>query len=136
MTRYQMLIGGELGGAEADPRFDATNPYTRDAFATIPDASSASVGAAGDAAQHALDADWSKVSGAARATLRHRFTDIIEGRADEHRRLKSTDNGQIMRETTGQTSFAARNYSFFAGYADKLYSRTIPPDTASSLDYT
>ena len=53
MTRYQMLIGGELVDAEGDRRLDAVNPYTRDVFATIPDASSADVQAAVDAAQSA-----------------------------------------------------------------------------------
>src|SRR5262245_47508446 len=55
MTRYQMLIGGELVDAEGDRRRDAVNPYTRDVFATIPDASSADVHAAVDAAQRAFD---------------------------------------------------------------------------------
>src|SRR5262249_14772392 len=136
MTRYQMLIGGKLLDAEGDRRLDATNPYTRDVFATIPDASSADVRAAVDVAQHAFDATWSKVSGAERSLLLHRLADLIEGRAHELGRLESTDNGKILRETTGQARFAARNYRFFAGYADKLYGRTVPLDTASSLDYT
>ena len=136
MTRYQMLIGGELVDAEGDRRLDAVNPYTRDVFATIPDASSADVHAAVDAAQRAFDRTWSTVSGAERARLMHRLADLIDERADELGRLESTDNGKILRETSGQARFAARNYRFFAGYADKLYGRTIPLDTASSLDYT
>ena len=32
--------------------------------------------------------------------------------------------------------FAARNYRWFAGYADKLYGRTIPLDSPDVLDYT
>jgi acyl-CoA reductase-like NAD-dependent aldehyde dehydrogenase len=59
-----MLIGGELVDAEGDRRLDAVNPYTRNVFATVPDASSADVGAAVDAAQHAFDRTWSTVSGA------------------------------------------------------------------------
>src|SRR5262245_10643204 len=136
MTRYQMLIGGKLLDAEGDRRLDATNPYTRDVFATIPGASSADVGAAVDAAQKAFDGTWSSVSGAVRGRFMHRLADLIDERADALGRLESTDNGKILRETTGQARFAARNYRFFAGYADKLYGRTIPLDTAASLDYT
>src|SRR5262245_60856015 len=83
MTRYQMLIGGELVDAEGDRRLDAVNPYTRDVFATIPDASSADVHAAVDAAQRAFDRTWSTVSGAERARLMHRLADLIDERADE-----------------------------------------------------
>src|SRR6185369_9551449 len=121
MTRYQMLIGGELVDAEGDRRLDAVNPYTRDVFATIPDASSGNVRAAVDAARHAFETVWCKVSGADRARLMHRLADAIEERANALGRLESTDNGKILRETTGQAQFAARNYRFFAGYADKLY---------------
>jgi aldehyde dehydrogenase (NAD+) len=136
MYRYQMLIGGKLIDAEGDRRLDATNPYTREVFATIPDASATDVRAAVDAAKNAFDDSWSKVSGAERARLMHRLADLIEERADALGRLESTDNGKILRETTGQAKFAARNYRFFAGYADKLYGRSIPLDTPSTLDYT
>ncbi|HEY3190145.1 MAG TPA: aldehyde dehydrogenase family protein [Solirubrobacteraceae bacterium] len=136
MTRYRMLVGGALVDAEGDRRLDATNPYTRNVFATIPDASPADVGAAVDAARSAFDTTWSGVSGAERARLLHRLADSIDERADHLGRLESTDNGKLLRETTAQARFAARNYRFFAGYADKLYGRTIPLDTASTLDYT
>jgi aldehyde dehydrogenase (NAD+) len=136
MTRYQMLIGGKLVDAEGDRRLDAVNPYTRDAFATIPDASASDVHAAVEAAQHAFDGAWSGVSGAERARLLNRLAELIDERAGELGRLESTDNGKVLHETTAQARFAARNYRFFAGYADKLYGRTIPLDTASSLDYT
>src|SRR6185369_3697899 len=101
-----------------------------------PDASSGNVRAAVDAARHAFETVWCKVSGAERARLIHRLADAIDERADALGRLESTDNGKLLRETTGQARFAARNYRFFAGYADKLYGRTIPLDTAASLDYT
>src|SRR5262245_47762870 len=136
MTRYQMLVDGESVDATGDRRLDATNPYTRDVFATIPDATRADVAAAVAAARRAFDATWSNTSGAARARLLHRLADLIDERADALGRLESTDNGKILRETSAQARFAARNYRFFAGYADQLYGRTIPLDTATSLDYT
>jgi acyl-CoA reductase-like NAD-dependent aldehyde dehydrogenase len=134
--RYQMLIGGELVDASGDRRLDATNPYTSSAFATIPDATAADVAGAVAAARTAFDDVWSGVPGSERARLMHRLADLIEAEADELGRLESTDNGKLLRETTGQARFAARNYRFFAGYADKLYGRTIPLDTPDMLDYT
>lgn len=136
MKRYQMLIGGELVDAAGDRRLDAVNPYTSSAFATFPDATARDVADAVAAARTAFDDVWSGVPGHERARLMHRLADLIDAGADELGRLESTDNGKLLRETTGQARFAARNYRFFAGYADKLYGRTIPLDTPDMLDYT
>jgi len=51
-------------------------------------------------------------------------------------RLETTDNGKVIRETSNQMRFAARNYRFFAGYADKLYGEVIPLDNPTIFDYT
>ena len=136
MKRYQMLIGGARVDAEADRRLDAVNPYNRRVFATIPDATAGDVADAVAAARSAFDDVWSSVPGYERARLMHRLAGLIDSKADELARLESTDNGKLLRETTGQARFAARNYRFFAGYADKLYGRSIPLDTAEILDYT
>src|SRR5690606_37240245 len=62
--------------------------------------------------------------------------DLVEQHAESLGRLETTDNGKLVRETTSQARFAARNYRFFGGYADKLYGRTIPLDTPGMFDYT
>lgn len=136
MKQYRMLIGGELVDAHGDRRLNAVNPYTRQVFATIPDANTDDVAAAVQAARTAFEDTWSRVPGVERARLMHRLADLLEERADDLGRLESTDNGKLLKETAGQARFAARNYRFFAGYADKLYGRTIPLDSAASLDYT
>ncbi|MCP2362438.1 aldehyde dehydrogenase (NAD+) [Nonomuraea thailandensis] len=134
--RYRMLIGGERVDAGGDRRLAAVNPYTGAEFATVPDASAADVAAAVTAASEAFESTWAATPGVARARLMHRLADLIEERADELGRLESTDNGKLLKETAGQARFAARNYRFFAGYADKLYGRTIPLDNPDTLDYT
>ncbi len=50
-------------------------------------------------------------------------------------RLESTDNGKIIRETQTQMVLAARQYRFFAGYADKLWGQQIPLDQRDVFDY-
>jgi acyl-CoA reductase-like NAD-dependent aldehyde dehydrogenase len=136
MKQYRLLIGGELVDAHGDRRLSATNPYTREVFATIPEANADDVAAAVQAARSAFDNTWSRVPGVERARLIHRLADLIEERADALGRLESTDNGKLLKETASQARFAARNYRFFAGYADKIYGRTIPLDSGASLDYT
>ncbi|TYB69877.1 aldehyde dehydrogenase family protein [Nonomuraea sp. PA05] len=134
--RYRMLIGGERVDAAGDRRLAAVSPYTGAEFATVPDATAADVSAAVTAAAEAFESTWAATPGVARARLMHRLADLIEERADELGRLESTDNGKLLKETAGQARFAARNYRFFAGYADKLYGRTIPLDNPDTLDYT
>jgi (Z)-2-((N-methylformamido)methylene)-5-hydroxybutyrolactone dehydrogenase len=134
-VKYQMFVAGNHVDATGDRRLPATNPYTGETFATIPDATAADVRAAVSAAAEAFPA-WSATSGATRAALMHRLADIYEREADRLGTLETTDNGKLLRETTAQARFAARNYRFFAGYADKLYGRTIPLDNPDTLDYT
>lgn len=135
-TRYRMLVGGEAVDATGDRRLAATNPFTGEDFATIPDASAADVGAAVTAACDTFASTWSTTPGVERARLLHRLAGLIDDRADELGRLESADNGKLVRETTSQARFAARNYRFFGGYADKLFGHTIPLDDPDGLDYT
>lgn len=133
---FAMLIGGERVSSSAGDILSAVNPYTGEEFAQIPDATESDVDAAVTAARAAFDGGWATTPGVRRAELLHRMADLIEQRADELGTLETTDNGKLLRETTSQAHFAARNYRFFAGYADKLYGRTIPLDNPDSLDYT
>lgn len=134
--RHQLLIGGEWVDAAGDRRLPVTNPFTGHEFATIPDASTADVDAAVQAAQQAFDDVWSKVPGYKRAELLHKLADLIDKAAPRIGEIETIDNGKLLRETTAQAHFAARNYRFFAGYADKLYGRTIPLDQPGMFDYT
>jgi (Z)-2-((N-methylformamido)methylene)-5-hydroxybutyrolactone dehydrogenase len=133
---YRMLIGGELVDATGDARREAVNPYTRAPFATIPEAAPADVDIAVAAAWEAFDSAWARVPGVERAQLLHRLADLIDDRAAELGRLESTDNGKLLRETQGQARFAACNYRYFAGLADKLHGETIPLDSELTFDYT
>jgi acyl-CoA reductase-like NAD-dependent aldehyde dehydrogenase len=136
MTDYRMLINGEQVDAEGDRRLEALDPFSGRPFGTIPDATAGDVDAAIGSARAAFDNVWNATNGLTRAVLLNKLADEIDRRAPELGRLESRDNGKLLRETEGQAHFAARNYRFFAGYADKLYGRTIPLDTHGMLDYT
>lgn len=136
MTNHRMVIDGERVSASGDRRMAVTNPFTGAELGTIPDATTSDVDAAVTAARNAFDSGWSETSGLRRSTLLHRLADLLEERAPQLGELESMDNGKLLKETTAQVRFAARNYRFFAGYADKLYGRTIPLDNPGMLDYT
>ena len=136
VTDHVMLIGGEASAAASGRRLDAVNPFTGEVFATIPDAGAVDVEAAVVAARRAFEDTWRSTPGVRRAELMHRLADILERRADEISDWESRDNGKVVSESRAQVRFAARNYRFFAGLADKLYGRTIPLDTPDAFDYT
>ncbi|QGY01840.1 aldehyde dehydrogenase [Methylobacterium mesophilicum SR1.6/6] len=136
MTRYKLFIDGRWIEEEGQEHFPAVNPYTREEWAKIPQASDRQVADATASARRAFEGAWSKTSGAERARLMHRLADLMANDADRMSRMESTDNGKVVRETRSQMLFAARQYRFFAGYADKMWGKTIPLDQRDTLDYT
>lgn len=135
MIRAQMVIGGENRAALDGAVFETINPFTGRAWGTVPSATSADVDAAVAAAREAFPA-WRRTPGIERARLMHLLADAIEENADRLAEWETRDNGKVIRETRPQMSFVARNIRFFAGYADKLYGKTIPMDNPSLFDYT
>jgi aldehyde dehydrogenase (NAD+) len=135
-TRYELFIDGKWTTEINQEYFAAINPYKREEWATIPQASPTQVEAAIAAARRAFDGTWDKTSGLERARLLNRLADLLEADADRMGLLESTDNGKVIRETRSQMGFAARQYRFFAGYADKLWGKLIPLDQRDVLDYS
>jgi acyl-CoA reductase-like NAD-dependent aldehyde dehydrogenase len=135
-TEYKLFIDGEWVVEANQEFFESINPYTREAWAMVPQASDAQVAAAIAAARRAFDTTWSKTTGLERARLLNRLADLLQADADRMGILESTDNGKVIRETRSQMLFAARAYRFFAGYADKLWGKYIPLDERDVLDYT
>lgn len=136
MTHYKLFINGQWVEEPGQERFPAINPYTREEWASLAQASDQQVADAIAAARTAFETHWSKTSGAERARLMNKLADLLAADAPRMGRLESTDNGKVIRETQSQMLFAARQYRFFAGYADKLWGKTIPLDQRDTLDYT
>jgi len=135
LKRYQLYIDGRWVEPSGKVHFPAYNPFTRQAWAEIPQAEAADVQAAVAAARRSFDTTWSKTSGLERATLMMRLADLIEADAPRLARLESTDNGKVIRETSSQLKFLARTFRFFAGYADKIWGKVIPLDRGDVFDY-
>ncbi len=133
---YDLFINNERVRAADQERFDAVNPYTREAWASVPQASEAQVAEAVSAARRAYDRVWRRTSGYERSRMLLRLADIIDANADRLAIMESTDNGKAIRETRGQMTSAARAYRFFAGLADKLTGATIPIDRKDAFDFT
>ena len=133
---YDIYIDGEWSRAGNQDYFPAINPYTQEHWAYISQASDGQVADAIAAARHAYETGWKQTSGYQRANLLNRLADILEADAERMGRLESTDNGKVVRETQSQMKFAARQYRFFAGYADKLWGKVIPLDERDVFDFS
>jgi aldehyde dehydrogenase (NAD+) len=132
--QYQLFIGGRWvhGSGEA---IESTNPYTGEVWAEVRSASAADVDAAVSAAAAAAE-EWRRTSGVERARLMFRLAEVMERDARRLAEIETTDNGKIIRETENQIRFAARNYRFFAGLADKIGGGTQTLDSYTMLNYT
>ncbi len=130
-----MFINGQWVDSSTSERFESINPFNQESWALIPQASEEDVDRAIQSAKKAFET-WRNVNGQTRANLMRNLADFLEGMAEEMATLETTDNGKVIRETKNQMHFAARNYRFFADYADKLYGEVIPLDNPSLFDYT
>jgi (Z)-2-((N-methylformamido)methylene)-5-hydroxybutyrolactone dehydrogenase len=132
---YPLLIGGRrVEGAKANS-FPSVNPYNGETWATIAQADESDVRSAVSIARHVFETVWRRVPGVERARLLNRLADLLERNADRFSLMESKDNGKVIRETRGQMTFAARQYRFFAGFADKLWGSVIPLDQNDVFDY-
>lgn len=131
-----MLIGGTWVGATTGETLDSVNPFTQEVWATIPQAAESDVARAIDTAHAAFHGVWKQTNGRDRAALLHRLADLMDRDADALAKIETTDNGKVIRETRPQVSFAARNYRYFAGLADKIQGETIPLDNPDLFDFT
>lgn len=132
---YRLHIGGEWREGHDARCFDAINPYTGRTWATVAQATPADVADAIAAARETFERTWSRTNGYERGRLMLKLADLLHDDAARMGRLESTDNGKIIRETQAQMVLAARQYRFFAGYADKLWGRQIPLDQRDAFDY-
>ncbi len=135
-TCYQLYIGGAWRDATGGATFPAINPVNQQAWAELPQATAEDVDAAVIAAREAFDGSWKDTNGLTRATLMQRLAELLESDAERMAQLETTDNGKVIRETRIQMRFAARNYRYFAGWADKLQGESIPLDRPELVDFT
>lgn len=132
---YRLRIGDTWRDAEDGHVFDAVNPYDQSVWAQVPQASEGDVHDAVVTARAAF-VEWGRSSGLLRAAYLHRLAELLEADAERMAQLETADNGKVIRETRVQMRFAARNYRYFAGWADKLHGETIPLDRPELFDYT
>src|SRR5690606_26205748 len=107
-------------------QFDSIDPFTGEAWASVPEATMADVDDAVRAARAAFDdGRWSRLPGAQRAEALRHLADLIDKAADDLALCEVRDNGKLLREMRDQARSLPAHYRYFAGLADKIDGRVV-----------
>lgn len=136
MQKYQLFINNEWVEAASGERFESLDPFSGDAWASLPRATRADVDKAVNAAREALDGPWSKLSASQRGMLLHKLGALIEANLDELTEVEARDNGKLRTEVRGQVSYMAKYFYYYGGMADKIQGAVIPMDKPKVFNYT
>ena len=79
---------------------------------------------------------WAELSATRRGRLLMRFGELIGEHAEHLAALETKQNGELLREMTGQLRNVPEWLYYFGGLADKVEGAVIPLDRANALNYT
>lgn len=130
----KQYIGGKWVTGSG-PEFESIEPYRDSAWARHTSATEADVATAIGAASRAAGA-WGRTPGVERGRLLDRLSEVLVRELDPLAEIETRDSGKIFRENRAQIGFAARNYRFHAGNADKLTGESKPLDRDDMVDFT
>src|SRR5262249_25973700 len=131
----QMLIGGELVGAQSGKTMPVRNPANGETVGEIPRGSASEVGAAVTAAAKALPG-WASTPGTKRAQLMHEAARKMHAVVDEVAQLLSKEQGKPLAHAKLEAGRVAENLEYFAGLADKLRGDYVPLDDPAKFGIT
>ncbi|GHB73410.1 aldehyde dehydrogenase [Streptomyces viridiviolaceus] len=112
--------------ARSDETFSAVDPGTGEVTTEIPAGGTEDVDSAVRAARRAFDDErWSRLSGAQRAVVLWRVSDLLETHAEELSRLESLDVGMPVTQARAMLGEAINQFRYYAGWADKIHGRSM-----------
>ncbi|MDF2574322.1 MAG: aldehyde dehydrogenase family protein, partial [Agromyces sp.] len=114
-----LFIDGEYRPAEGAGRFEAVDPATGRAWASVPIAATADVDAAVAAARRAFPG-WSGLAPSERARRLLAMADAVERRSDALATTNTLENGSPVAETSRAAANAAGILRYFASLAEYL----------------
>ncbi len=133
MTDYPFfghIIDNEEVESLDGKRFDTINPWTREKWAEVAEASAADADRAIASARKAFDeGPWPRMGRNERARLIHRLADRMEEHADELARLDSTDMGKPFVQAKHDVARSVWNFRFFADHQRDHVGEVMPMDS-------
>lgn len=111
-------------------RFDTINPWTREKWGEVAEASAADAERAIASARKAFDeGPWPRMGRTERAKLIHKLADLMEEHADELARLDSMDMGKPITQAKHDVARSVWNFRFFADHQRDHMGEVMPMDT-------
>ena len=134
---FNMLIDGEWESASSGNTFTCIDPYTEEAWGSIPAADATDVDRAVQAARYAFDkGGWPQTPAAKRAALLRRLGQLIQENVDALTEQTVMENGRLISEMIHGTASVAGACNFYAGLAETLHGMTIPVSVPNMTSYT
>ncbi|MFT3803704.1 MAG: aldehyde dehydrogenase [Burkholderiaceae bacterium] len=129
MKTYQHYIDGRFVDPADGQWFDTVNPYTGQAWATIPRGGATDVDRAVAAAGRALrEGPWSTMTATERGKLMLRLAELVARDAERLAEIEVRDNGKLLAEMRGQMNYHPEWWRYFGGLADKIQGSVMPID--------
>jgi betaine-aldehyde dehydrogenase len=122
-----LLIDGERVPAAEGATFETVNPASGEVFRTVAQAGPEDADRAVRAAARAFE-DWGVRTPIQRATILHRWADLLEEHADELALIETRDMGMAIGDARWCAHNAAAVMRYYAGAVDKFFGSTIPVD--------
>ncbi len=137
-SERQLYIDGQFIPAKDGKTFDAIDPSTEQAIATVSEGSALDVDLAVKAARKAFEGDWRwKLTASERSKLIWRLADLIEERGEILAQLDSLDTGKPYETTlTVDVPLSAEHFRYYAGFPTKIEGATIPVSASNMFNYT
>lgn len=128
ITETQLFIGGRWEPSSSGKTFLTINPATEEVLAEVAEGTAEDVDRAVQAARQALEVGpWATMEPRDRGGLLYKLADAIERQKEELAVLETLDNGKPLRESrTVDVPLCVEGLRYYAGYADKIYGKTIP----------
>jgi (Z)-2-((N-methylformamido)methylene)-5-hydroxybutyrolactone dehydrogenase len=137
LQQYQTYIDGKWCHAASGKSFETFDPYTGEAWATIPECDARDVDRACEAAYRAFDTGaWPAMTQTARGKLLRRIAALIEKNAEHLAQVEVRDNGKLISEMLAQLKYLPEWYYYYAGLADKVHGAVVPIDRPDIFTYT
>jgi len=136
LEEFRLFIDGKPVDAASGRTFESMNPYTGRPWARLADGGPEDVDAAVGSARAAFDGEWGALTGFERAAVLRTCADAVAEHAERLALLEVRDSGKLLREMRGQLQALPLWFHYFAGLADKLEGRTVPPVNANYFGYT
>ncbi len=125
LFRERAYIGGEWIGADSRATIDVDDPATGKRLGSVPDLGAAEVRRALAAAATAQIA-WAKRTVYERATVLHRWAELMEQYREDLARLMTFEQGKPLAEARGEIDYARSFIDWFAEEAKRHSGEVIP----------